>query len=196
MPFLPNHSSPQYATQINRGRPKFDPVGTVLFSHPETHPSTRGLPIQQFTQVRFHFAGPVMKYIHGGRSVVPIHPRIAERVEFSWVAHVRRFWEYGQSPELPLPSLDLMDGVVIDLSYVDMWVRTNAVADKVMFLMFVGSLTPDKVKRDQHDLLKWDIVCPECEEAITHHVFDEHWNGRYLEHRGTSQCKRKNPLPW
>lgn len=191
----PINPSRKDARQFNNG-PPFDPVGTVLFTHPANYPSTCGMPIQQFTQVRVHFAGPAMRYIHGGRSIVPIDPRILDRVNFSWIAHARRFREHGQNPELPPPPANIMEGIVIDLTYVDMWVRTNAVVNKMMFMIFVEFLTPATVTGSvEHGLLQWDIVCPECGEAIAHHCFDESWNGRYLEHRRSPQCKKQEIRP-
>ncbi|KJA14019.1 hypothetical protein HYPSUDRAFT_59587 [Hypholoma sublateritium FD-334 SS-4] len=191
----PVHPSRKNARQPTDHANNFDPVGCVLFTHPFDHPSTCGLPLHQFTQVRAHFTGPPMPYIHGGQSIVPIDQQTLNRVQFSYLAHGRRFREHGQDPNLRPPTL-LMEGVQIDMCYVDMWVRTSAVANRMMFLLFVERLTPEKVRGDEeHGLLQWDIVCPQCEQAITHYVFDDLWNGRYLDHLRNSECKVQERIP-
>lgn len=190
MLFSPVYSSPQDAIPFH-GYIPFRLMGTVLFTHPKDYRSTQGLPIEQFTEVRFHFAGPIMRYTHGGRGVLPIPIRTAERIEYSWNAYDRRRREHGQDPLL-LPPTVPMEGVVINLCYVDTWVKTAEVANQGQFMYYLQLFTPDKVKGDEeHSVLEWDIVCPHCKEAIPHYASDEYWNGRYLDHRRHSQCKKQ-----
>ncbi|KJA15333.1 hypothetical protein HYPSUDRAFT_58880 [Hypholoma sublateritium FD-334 SS-4] len=186
----PARSSPQGSVQ-SHGLHPFDPMGTILLTHPKDYLTTLDLPMYQFTQVRLHLTGPMIPYIHGGRSLVPIPARDAHRVEFSWNAHTRRLRERGQGASIR-PAESYTEGMIIDLCHVDMWVKTEEVASKMMFLHLLLLFAPKNARGEkEHGVRDWGIVCPDCEEAITHYASDEDWYGRYYHHRLHSLCKKQ-----
>ena len=130
--------------------------------------------------------------------MLPIPPAIATRINFSWAAHLRRFKEHGQDPLLFTPTVP-REGVEIDLCHVDFWVKTSTVKNQMEFGKLLRELAPSRIAEiggyEEHSVLEWDIVCPACGEAVTHYYFDEHWDGRYIVHRGSPQCKNQQFKP-
>ncbi len=184
--------------------PTFDPpppVAPTTFKQPvqtRYYPKICGLLLEQFSEVRVHFRGPAMRYLHGGNSVLPIPPATESRINLSWAAYLRRFKEHGQDPLLCPPTVP-REVVEIDLCHVDFWAKTSTVKNQIEFSKILRELAPSRIAEiggcEEHSVLEWDIVCPDCGEAVTHHYFDEHWNGRYIFHRLSPQCKIRQFKP-
>ena len=167
------------------------PVKVVQRTHTTNHPATAALAKKELVNVQVHFNGPIAKYLHGGGAPY-LTPDEAWRIEGSLAAHRRRFKVHGQHPALSAPSID---GMEIDMCYVDFSVDINA--PKRSFMKTLRDLEPNEASDARRYVLRYEIVCPSCGDAVVHSYADKKWNGWYLDHRKECASRlRMQDMEW
>lgn len=169
-PSIPTASS-------SNGTPQRVQVVQRTAAHSTIHPAIAARAKKELVNVQLHFNGPVVKYLHGADAPY-LTPDAAWRIDGSLAAHRRRFKVHGQNPALSAPSID---GMEIDMCYVDFSVDINVL--KRSFLKTLRDLEPNEASDVRRYVLRYEIVCPSCGDAIVHSYADRRWNGWYLDHR-------------
>ncbi|KJA14301.1 hypothetical protein HYPSUDRAFT_208846 [Hypholoma sublateritium FD-334 SS-4] len=141
-----------------------------------------GSTTEDSAKVRVHFCGPVVIY----RLPHPIPRALLNEPQIHGAinAHSRRMKTYGHDPALRPPTAE---GAEIDLCHVDFIFSMRSTG--AWFHKSLKGLMPPDVDGIRHYVLRWDIVCARCGEAVTHLEADKVWNGRFLEHQRECEAR-------
>lgn len=156
------------------------------------HPSTA---LKELAEVRIFFYGPPISFSYGGRNPAgpaPLNPILARRIECS-IPQLLRYKANGQDPP-PHPAS--IEGMKIDLRYVDFRIDMRKGITREQFMQYLREFVPPVMSSDVvYGVREWKIVCLRCRENIWHLISDEFWNGRYLAHRSDPQCEMHDLTP-